>query len=133
EHGSISAQYGADIVCVVDSAGGMMPEDVHAYIQAMRSTIDVPVGFHGHDNLSLGIANVLAAIDAGATYVDSTLRGMGRGGGNAQTEVLVTVLKKRGIDLGVDINRLMDLSDRIIRPLMPAGGLYPIHITSVCA
>ena len=130
EHGSLSAQYGADVVCVVDSAGGMMPEDVRAYISAMRSAIDVPVGFHGHNNLSLGVANVLAAIDAGATYVDSTLRGMGRGGGNPATEVLVTVLKKRGIDLGVDMNRLMDLSERIIKPMLRSSGLEPIDITS---
>jgi 4-hydroxy-2-oxovalerate aldolase len=130
EHGSLSAEYGADVVCVVDSAGGMMPEDVRAYIQAMRGAIDVPVGFHGHDNLSLGIANVLAAVDAGATYVDSTLRGMGRGGGNPPTEVLVAVLKKRGIDLGVDMNRLMDLSERIIKPMLPSAGLDPIDITS---
>ncbi|HXN92762.1 MAG TPA: 4-hydroxy-2-oxovalerate aldolase [Candidatus Sulfotelmatobacter sp.] len=130
EQGSLSAQFGADVVCVVDSAGGMMPEDVRAYIQAMRGAIDVPVGFHGHDNLSLGIANVLAAIEAGATYVDSTLRGMGRGGGNPATEILVTVLKKRGIDLGVDLNRLMDLSERMIKPMLPAAGIDPIDITS---
>jgi len=130
EQGSLSAQFGADLVCVVDSAGGMMPEDVRAYISAMRAGVDVPVGFHGHDNLSLGVANVLAAIDAGATYVDSTLRGMGRGGGNPATEVLVTVLKKRGLDLGVDLNRLMDLSERIIKPMLPSSGLDPIDITS---
>jgi 4-hydroxy 2-oxovalerate aldolase/long-chain acyl-CoA synthetase len=130
EQGSLSAQYGADVVCVVDSAGGMLPEDVTAYIQAMRGATDVPVGFHGHDNLSLSIANVLAAIDAGATYVDSTLRGMGRGGGNAPTEVLVPVLKKRGIDLGVDLNRLMDLSEKIIKPMLHGAGPNPIDITS---
>jgi 4-hydroxy-2-oxovalerate aldolase len=130
EQGSLSAQYGADVVCVVDSAGGMLPEDVSAYIQAMRSSIGVPVGFHGHDNLSLGIANVLAAIDAGATYVDSTLRGMGRGGGNPPTEVLVPVLKKRGIDLGIDLNRLMDLSERIVKPMLHGAGPNPIDITS---
>ncbi|HXJ49423.1 MAG TPA: 4-hydroxy-2-oxovalerate aldolase [Candidatus Acidoferrum sp.] len=130
EQGSLSAQFGADLVCVVDSAGGMLPEDVRAYIQAMRSSVDVPVGFHGHDNLSLGIANVLAAIDAGATYVDSTLRGMGRGGGNPPTEVLVPVLKKRGIDLGIDLNRLMDLSERIVKPMLHGSGPNPIDITS---
>jgi 4-hydroxy-2-oxovalerate aldolase len=130
EQGSLSAQYGADLVCVVDSAGGMLPEDVRAYISAMRSSIGVPVGFHGHDNLSLGIANVLAAIDAGATYVDSTLRGMGRGGGNPPTEVLVPVLKKRGIDLGIDLNRLMDLSERIVKPMLHGAGPNAIDITS---
>jgi 4-hydroxy-2-oxovalerate aldolase len=130
EQGSLSAQYGADVVCVVDSAGGMLPEDVTAYIRAMRGAIGVPVGFHGHDNLSLGVANVLAAIDAGATYVDSTLRGMGRGGGNPATEVLVPVLKKRGIDLGIDLNRLMDLSERIVKPMLHGAGPNPIDITS---
>jgi len=130
EQGSLSAQYGADLVCVVDSAGGMLPEDVKAYIAAMKASIGVPVGFHGHDNLSLGIANVLAAIDAGATYVDSTLRGMGRGGGNPPTEVLVPVLKKRGLDLGIDLNRLMDLSERIVKPMLHGAGPNPIDITS---
>jgi len=130
-HAALSESYGADLVCLVDSAGGMMPEDIRAYMTALRDTVHVPLGLHCHDNLSLGIANVLAAIDCGAVRIDSTLQGMGRGGGNAVTEVLVTVLKKRGIDLGIDLNRLMDVGERIVRPIMrERGGWDSINITS---
>jgi len=127
----LSQEYGVDLVCLVDSAGTMMPEDVRTYITAMRDHgVTVPLGLHCHDNLALGMANVLTAIDCGATRIDSTLQGMGRGGGNPVTEVLLTVLKKRGIDLGIDLNRLMDISDRIIKPLLKEKGWDSINITS---
>ncbi len=127
----LSQDYGVDLVCLVDSAGTMMPDDVRAYMTAMRDNgVTVPLGLHCHDNLALGMANVLTAIDCGATRIDSTLQGMGRGGGNPVTEVLLTVLKKRGIDLGIDLNRLMDISDRIIKPLLKDKGWDSINITS---
>jgi len=131
EKAKLSQDYGVDLVCLVDSAGTMMPEDVRAYLTAMRDRgVTAPLGLHCHDNLALGMANVLTAIDCGATRIDSTLQGMGRGGGNPVTEVLLTVLKKRGIDLGIDLNRLMDISDRVIKPMLKDKGWDSINITS---
>jgi 4-hydroxy 2-oxovalerate aldolase/long-chain acyl-CoA synthetase len=91
----LASRYGADVIVVVDSAGGMMPEEVHNYISRIKREIGVKVGFHGHNNLLLAIANTVEAVKAGAEIVDSSLQGIGRSAGNAQTEILVMVLEKR--------------------------------------
>jgi 4-hydroxy-2-oxovalerate aldolase len=129
EQARLSAQYGADVVCLVDSAGCMLPDDIQTYMAALQDAIPTPLGFHCHNNLAMGMANALTAIKCGAQTVDSTLQGMGRGGGNAATEVLVTILKKQGIDLGIDPNRLMDISTRIIKPMLKEKGLDSINVT----
>jgi len=122
--------YGADVVALVDSAGCMLPRDVRTYVQRLTDSLSIPVGFHCHDNLSLGIANVLTAIDTGARFVDSTLQGLGRGGGNPASEILVTVLRKRGYDLGIDANRVMDMGERIVKPMLQDKGWNSLDITS---
>lgn len=122
--------WGADIVCLVDSAGGMQPDDVSAYLKAARSQSPGPLGFHGHDNLSLSMANTLRAIDDGAVLVDSSLQGMGRSAGNAITEVLVAVLKKRGLLPEIDMKAVMDAGAGLIRPLMGRRGVDPLAVTS---
>lgn len=114
----ISASYGADCVCVVDSAGGMLPEDVTAYIRAIKQRTDVAVGFHGHNNLGLAVANSLVAIDAGAAVVDTSVRGMGRSSGNTVTEIFLLTLKRKGIDLGMDVTAILDLAEKHIDPLL---------------
>lgn len=114
----ISASYGADHVCVVDSAGGMLPEDVTAYITAIKKRTDVSVGFHGHNNLGLAVANSLVAIDAGAAIVDTSVRGMGRSSGNTVTEIFLLTLKRKGIDLGIDVTAILDLAEKHIDPLL---------------
>jgi 4-hydroxy 2-oxovalerate aldolase len=70
------------------------------------------VGFHAHNNLSLAVANSLAAIDAGASYIDATLLGLGAGAGNTQMEVLAGVLQRKGIETGLDFYGLIDASSR---------------------
>ncbi len=126
----LSEKFGVDLVCLVDSAGYMLPEDIRKYIAAMQDGLTIPIGLHCHDNLDLGMANVLTAIDCGAQRIDSTLQGIGRGGGNPATEILVTVLKRKGIDLGIDLNRLMDIGERLIKPMLQDRGLDSLNITS---
>lgn len=130
QYGMQIEKYGADIICIVDSAGTMLPEDIRRYFIEIQTKVDIPLGLHCHDNLALGMANVLTAIECGAEIVDSTLQGLGRGGGNPVTEVLVTVLKKKGIDLGINENRLMDISEQLIKPLKKERGWDPINISS---
>ena len=122
--------FGADIVCLVDSAGGMLPEEVRQYVQAARAASSIAIGFHGHDNLCLGIANTLEAYNAGAQYLDASLQGMGRSEGNAVTEVLVAILQKRGLLQDIDVNALLDASDALIRPMMHERKRTPLGITS---
>lgn len=130
QYGTQIEKYGADIICIVDSAGTMLPEDIRRYFNEIQKKVELPLGLHCHDNLALGMANVLTAIDCGAEIVDSTLQGLGRGGGNPVTEILVTVLKKKGIDLGINEKRLMDISQQLIKPLKKDSGWDPINISA---
>jgi 4-hydroxy 2-oxovalerate aldolase len=110
--------YGAELIYYMDSAGALLPHQVTDRIRAARDNLKVPVGFHAHNNLSLAVANELAAIEAGADYVDGCLRGLGAGSGNAQLEVLVAVLEKAGLETGIDFYRLMDTAEKVLEPLM---------------
>lgn len=100
--------YGADYVYVVDSSGFMLPPEVRERVGALKEALKCGVGFHGHNNLGLAVGNTLAAIEAGADLVDGSLRAMGAGGGNAPTETLVAVLKRLGIETGVDLYKILD-------------------------
>lgn len=123
-------EWGADIIAVVDSAGGMMPESVRSYISSLSRAGIKKIGYHGHNNLQLAVANTLIAIEAGATIVDSTLRGLGRSSGNAQTEALVMCMERLGYKTGIDIFEAMDISDKIIAPLARGRGSDSIEIAS---
>ncbi len=118
EKALVSVDYGADGVCVVDSAGGMLPEDVSRYVCEMKRRVSVPIGFHGHNNLGLAIANSLAAIEAGATVIDTSVRGMGRSSGNAVTEILIYALKRKSVELNIDTTGILDLAEKFIDPLL---------------
>lgn len=118
EQAKLMESYGADYINIADSAGYLLPEDVAARVKAVREAVSIPVGFHAHNNLSLAIANSLSAIEAGATYVDATLRGLGAGAGNAQLEVLAGVLQRKDILTGLDFYKLMDIAENDVEPLM---------------
>lgn len=80
-----------------DSLGNLTPEDVKRIVGLFRANSAKPVGFHGHNNIGLGVANSMAALDTGATWVDATITGMGRGAGNTQTEYLTLEMSRRGL------------------------------------
>lgn len=113
----IAEQYGADHICVVDSAGGMLPRTVGEYVNAVVQAVDVSVGFHGHNNLGLAIANGISAIEHGATVIDTSVRGMGRSAGNAVTEIFVLALKRMGIELGIDVSLILKIAENHIDPI----------------
>lgn len=112
--------FGATGVGILDSAGHYLPPDVTARIRAIRAAVDVPVMFHGHNNLNMAVANSIAAADAGADILDACARGFGAGAGNTQLEVLVPVLERLGYRTGIDLYRLLDAADIAERELMPA-------------
>ena len=103
--------YGAEGIIIMDSAGAYLPSDVEEKISALVNGLKVPVGFHAHNNLGMGIANSIQAIESGAKILDGTARGFGAGAGNAQLEVLVAVLEKMGYVTGIDLYKMLDASD----------------------
>ncbi|MBR58548.1 MAG: 4-hydroxy-2-oxovalerate aldolase [Myxococcales bacterium] len=112
--------YGSHCVYCTDSAGYMLPNDVTARISALREGLnpDTEIGFHGHHNLAMGIANSLAAIEAGAYRVDASAAGLGAGAGNTPMEIFVAVLDRMGVEHGVDLYRIMDVAEDLVVPLM---------------
>lgn len=94
----------ADLFCMVDSFGGVTPKEVKQIFEAVKKNTTCPIGFHGHNNLQLGLINTLTAIECGVDYVDATILGMGRGAGNLNMELLLTYLNKNGLE--VDFNVL---------------------------
>ncbi len=114
-------EFGVDVVAIVDSAGGMTPNDVAAYTEATlaRST-QVPLAFHGHNNLTLAVANCLRFIECGGVYVDGSLAGLGRSGGNAATELLAAVLTQRNsLAWPIDWKRLVEFADSMMQFCVP--------------
>jgi 4-hydroxy 2-oxovalerate aldolase len=110
--------YGADYLNLADSSGYLLPDDVKVRVETLCNKLKIPVGFHAHNNLSMAVANSLAAIESGATYVDATLCGLGAGAGNAQIEVLAGVLKRKGYDTGLDFYGLMDIAKDVMPSIM---------------
>ncbi|WP_461026622.1 4-hydroxy-2-oxovalerate aldolase [Streptomyces sparsus] len=120
EHAARAVGFGAQGVGIMDSAGHFLPEDVTERIGAIAAAVDVPVIFHGHNNLGLAVANSMAAARAGATVIDGCARGFGAGAGNTQLEVLVPVLERIGYRTGIDLYKLLDTAEFAERELMPA-------------
>ena len=118
EQAKIFVDCGAAYINLADSAGYMTPDDVRFRIDALVNHLDIPVGFHAHNNLGLAIGNSLAAVETGATYIDATCRGLGAGAGNTQIEVLSGVLQRMGYDTGMDFYGIMDVAENIVEPLM---------------
>ncbi|WP_338471739.1 4-hydroxy-2-oxovalerate aldolase [Niallia sp. XMNu-256] len=118
EQAKLMESYGADTVYVVDSAGYLVPDQVTERIHALKESLGVNIGFHGHNNLSLAMANTLAAINAGATRIDGSIRCLGAGAGNTQTEVLIAACERFGIKTGVDLYKIMDVAEDVVAPML---------------
>src|SRR5580658_3156151 len=117
----IMVDAGAECVYVVDSAGALVLSDAQTRVQALVTEIgrDAQVGFHGHQNLSLGVANSVLACQAGATQVDGALCALGAGAGNAPTEVLAATFARLGIGTGVDVDGVLAAAEEVVRPIIP--------------
>ena len=119
EQAAIMVAAGAQGVYLMDSAGALLPDDVRARISAMRARLgpDVALGMHAHDNLSLAIANTLAAVEEGRRSQTAASSASGAGAGNARTEVIAAVLERAGFETGLDLFALQDLADQVVRPI----------------
>ena len=119
EQARLMQSFGAEAVYLTDSAGALLPHEVRERIHAMRQALDIEVGFHAHNNLSLAVANTIVAIEEGATRIDGSIRCLGAGAGNTQTEVLLAVLERLGLHVGIDLYKMMDAAEEIVGPILP--------------
>ncbi|HEV2370152.1 MAG TPA: 4-hydroxy-2-oxovalerate aldolase [Acidimicrobiales bacterium] len=118
----VMAEAGCQCVYVVDSAGALVLEQVTDRVAALRAALsdEVQVGFHGHENLALGVANSICAVRAGAVQIDGCTRRFGAGAGNTPTEALVAVCDRLGIRTGIDTLAMFDAAEDVVLPLMEA-------------
>ena len=77
----IMEDYGAQAVVIMDSTGTYLPDDVKSRIFRLKDGLNVPIGFHAHNNLNYAIHNSIVAVKLGATYIDACIRGFGAGAG----------------------------------------------------
>jgi 4-hydroxy 2-oxovalerate aldolase len=113
--------YGAEAVMLMDSAGAYLPSDVIEKISYLVEHLHIPVGFHAHNNLGMGIANSITALEAGAKIIDGAAKGFGAGAGNAQIEILVAVLDKMGYQTGIDLYKMLDAADIVENEIMKSA------------
>ena len=118
----IMVNAGCQCVYVTDSAGALLLEEVSARVEALAAEIgqEAQIGFHGHQNLSLAVANTMTAFSAGAVQVDGCTRGLGAGAGNTPTEALAAVCDKMGLSTGIDTFAMMRVAEDVVRPIMTA-------------
>jgi 4-hydroxy 2-oxovalerate aldolase len=129
EVGLVYQKAGADWFYIVDSSGGLFPNQVTEYVARSRDATGMIIGFHAHHNSGLAIANCLAAIEAGATMVDGTLQGLGRDVGNAPTEQLLFMLQRLGHERGLDVENICHVGD-LVRGLLLDKGNDPTYFAS---
>jgi 4-hydroxy-2-oxovalerate/4-hydroxy-2-oxohexanoate aldolase len=126
EQALLMESYGANCIYCTDSAGYMLPDDVREKTLLLREKLlpETELGFHGHHNLGMGVANSLVAVEAGANRIDGSAAGLGAGAGNTPLEIFAAVLDRVGAETGVDVFKLMDVAEDLIVPLMD----HPIRV-----
>lgn len=117
----IMADAGCQCVYVVDSAGALVLDQVSDRVAALVAELggDAQVGFHGHENLGLGVANSVLAARAGAVQIDGSTRRFGAGAGNTPVEAFVGVCDKLGLRTGIDFFSIVDVAEDVVLPTMP--------------
>ena len=124
---------GADALCLGDTIGTASPTRVVTLLEAVRAEVgDVPIGCHFHDTRGMGIANALAAVQAGVTMLDASVGGLGGcpfapgASGNIATEELVYLLDDAGVETGVRLDAVLDaarLAADVVGHDLPSGLL----------
>lgn len=123
--------YGAQYVYIVDSAGGMLPNEIIAYADALHDVFpEIKLGFHGHNNIGMGVCNSLQCADNGFDVIDSSLQGIGRSAGNTPTEQIIVALIRSGYKVPYDPIEVMQAGEDMIRPLMREPGFSSLDVTA---
>jgi 4-hydroxy 2-oxovalerate aldolase len=117
----IMVDAGCQAPYVTDSAGALLMHEARARFEALVAEVgdEAWVGYHGHQNLSMGVPNSVIAVESGVRYIDGSLCALGAGAGNSPTEVVAAVFDRLGIDTGVDVSALLAAAEEVVRPYLP--------------
>jgi isopropylmalate/homocitrate/citramalate synthase len=124
----VAVEAGADYLVIADTVGVLTPHTTYRLVEILKSLLPRPIGLHFHDDLGLALANTLAGLEAGAEMAQVTVNGAGERSGNTCLEELVVALKvKYGVELGLKLDRLTALCERVHR----ASGTRPSEHKSI--
>ncbi|HVE26553.1 MAG TPA: 4-hydroxy-2-oxovalerate aldolase [Sporichthya sp.] len=117
----IMVDAGCQAPYVTDSAGALLMNDARARFEALVAEVgdEAWVGYHGHQNMSLGVANSVIAYECGVRYIDGSLCALGAGSGNSPTEVLAAMFDRLGVSTGLDVSRMLAAAEEVVRPYLP--------------
>lgn len=123
---------GADVVYLVDSMGSFTHKTIKEYVKAIVDKIDVPLGFHGHNNLGMANINSILAVEEGCRWVDATILGVGRQAGNAQLETLALLLRREGFQHSIKFPFLLNVAETLVAPIFKSSfkGIEPFDLWS---
>jgi 4-hydroxy 2-oxovalerate aldolase len=113
--------YPIDVLYFADSMGSLNSNQLKDIVQAFRKGWQGELGIHTHDNIGQAVSNSIQAVKSGVTWVDSTVTGMGRGPGNAQTEYIILALASYRKSQGNYI-KLLELIDKYFKPMKNSFG-----------
>ncbi|MEI2387391.1 hypothetical protein [Breoghania sp. JC706] len=122
----LAEEAGADLICIADSNGAMIPADVERLIGDLALSVAVPLGFHAHNNLSLALSNAIAASAAGAEYIDTAINGMGKGAGNLHLAMFIAYLDRIGRNHTYDLVKALELSSFAAREVPENAKPHPL-------
>ena len=129
EQAKIMEGYGAHAIIIMDSTGTYLPLDVKERVNLLCNTVNIPIGFHAHNNLGCAVANSLEAVNAGAIYIDACIRGFGAGAGNAPLELILPVFEKSGYNTNINFEETIKEADKVMDYLIPSPPITtPINI-----
>jgi len=121
--------YGAETFLIMDSTGTYLPRDVEGRIKALKDNLSIRIGFHGHNNLGLAIANSLVAVQCGADVIDACIRGFGAGAGNTQLEALIPVMEQYGYNTNISFQKVIIEADAVMEYMVKTVPVTaPINI-----
>ncbi len=107
---------GADMINVPDTVGVMVPASMHKLIKELKSTVQIPISVHCHDDFGLAVANSLSAVEAGAQQVHATINGLGERAGNTSLEeVVMALMINYGVKTNINTELLVGTSELVSR------------------
>ena len=102
---------GCDSLCIKDMSGILSPEYAFELISNLKNTLNIPIHLHTHATTGMSNLTNLRAVEAGVDNIDTSISSMSMGYGHSATETMVYLLNEKGLDLNIDLNELVSISN----------------------